>query len=268
MLKKLNEKEERCFTRLMQDELKQFVPEYKGTVEKDGGRYLEMKDLLIDFTSPAIMDVKIGTRTYVGEDDDDEDDDGDDDERSQGQERPRPDLYKKMISIDASEPTDAERTDSSITKFRYMDYRDSISSTKTLGFRIEAIKLLDSSSSKDFKTLKDKDAVKEQFRCFSASSPQLQRRFLQRLHQLRDTLETSAFFRSHEVVGSSLLFAHDSNANLGVWMIDFCNTDPLPAGVEINHCSKWALGSHEDGYLFGVDTIINIFETLVEEAQG
>jgi hypothetical protein len=30
MLKKLNEKEERCFTRLMQDELKQFVPEYKG----------------------------------------------------------------------------------------------------------------------------------------------------------------------------------------------------------------------------------------------
>jgi hypothetical protein len=54
-------------------------------VEKDGGRYLEMKDLLIDFTSPAIMDVKIGTRTYVGEDDDDEDDDGDDDERSQGQ---------------------------------------------------------------------------------------------------------------------------------------------------------------------------------------
>jgi hypothetical protein len=41
-----------------------------------------------------------------------------------------------------------------------------------------------------------------------------------------------------KVVGSSLLFAHDSNANLGVWMIDFCNTDPLPAGVEINHCSK------------------------------
>ena len=259
MLKKLNEKESRCLKLLMEDELKPFVPAFKGVVEKDGAKYVEMKDLLVDFQSPAIMDVKIGTRTYVA-DNDDEDDDDDDVENDDG--RPRPDLYEKMIRIDPKAPNEKERSEKSITKLRYMDYRDSISSTKTLGFRIEAVKSVDGGATKDFKTLKDFDAVVAEFRRFCGATD-LALSFLKRLRHLREVLRTSAFFRSHQVVGSSLLFAHDAAGNLGVWMIDFCNTDPLPAGVEITHLEPFVRRQHhEDGYLIGVDNILRIFEEI------
>jgi 1D-myo-inositol-triphosphate 3-kinase len=50
----------------------------------------------------------------------------------------RKDLYKKMMEIDPDEPTDTERSIEAITKLRYMQFRESKSSTATLGFRIEA----------------------------------------------------------------------------------------------------------------------------------
>ena len=43
MLKKLNSKESRCLELLMKDDLKPFVPEFKGVVDKDGKKYVEMK---------------------------------------------------------------------------------------------------------------------------------------------------------------------------------------------------------------------------------
>jgi len=46
-----------------------------------------------------------------------------------------------MIAIDPSEPTDEERQAEKILKPRYMIWRESLSSTKDLGFRIEAIKV-------------------------------------------------------------------------------------------------------------------------------
>lgn len=46
-----------------------------------------------------------------------------------------------MIAIDQSAPTEQENADRQILKPRYMIWRESISSTENLGFRIEAIKV-------------------------------------------------------------------------------------------------------------------------------
>ncbi|XP_017781542.1 PREDICTED: uncharacterized protein LOC108566252 isoform X2 [Nicrophorus vespilloides] len=255
ILKKLCEKEEKCFKVLMQDVLRPYVPEYKGLVTSDDGEcsYLQLQDLLGDFQSPCVMDCKIGVRTYLEE------------ELAKAKEKPklRKDMYEKMCQIDDTAPTEEEHRLKGVTKPRYMVWRETISSTETLGFRIEGIRRSDGTSSKDFKTTKTKDHVMKAFLDFTKGFPHAIPKYIQRLKAIKATLEASQFFKSHEVIGSSLLFVHDrSNAN--VWLIDFAKTIILPDNVDIDHKSKWKVGNHEDGYLIGVDNIISIFVTIME----
>ncbi|CAH1402999.1 unnamed protein product [Nezara viridula] len=71
ILKKLCPKEQLCFQILMKDILRPYVPEYKGHVTCEDGdgtsMYLQLQDLLGDFTNPCVMDCKIGVRTYLEE---------------------------------------------------------------------------------------------------------------------------------------------------------------------------------------------------------
>ena len=46
------------------------------------------------------------------------------------------DLLKKMMDVDPNEPTPEER-ENGITKLRYMQFRESQSSSRLFGFRIE-----------------------------------------------------------------------------------------------------------------------------------
>jgi hypothetical protein len=74
-----------------------------------------------------------------------------------------------------------------------------------------------------------------------------------------------------QFIGSSLLFIHDEE-RVGVWLIDFGKTVPLPEGVNIDHNSVWEVGNHEDGYKIGVDNLVSLFsalaKTLEEEEAG
>ncbi|XP_021190613.3 inositol-trisphosphate 3-kinase A isoform X2 [Helicoverpa armigera] len=258
ILKKLCQQEEKCFQLLMKDVLRPFVPEYKGQVTcEDGELYLQLQDLLSDFDSPCVMDCKIGVRTYLEE------------ELAKAKEKTklRKDMYEKMIQIDPKAPTDEEHRSKGVTKPRYMIWRETISSTATLGFRIDGVKKADGTSSKDFKTTKTREQIVEAFKDFTSNFSNAAPRYLERLKSIRDTLKESPFFRSHELIGSSLLFVHDKR-RASIWMIDFAKTVPVPENASIDHNSVWKVGNHEDGYLIGLNNLISIFESLIKDDNG
>ncbi|KAG5276730.1 hypothetical protein AALO_G00109080 [Alosa alosa] len=253
ILKKHCECEQRCLDWLMRDVLKPFVPAYHGDVEKDGEKYNQMDDLLAEFDLPCVMDCKMGIRTYLEE------------ELTKARKKPslRSDMYQKMIEVDPTAPTVEENEKKAVTKPRYMQWRETISSTATLGFRIEGIKKEDGTVNRDFKKTKSREQVTEAFHDFVKGNKNILTSYLSRLKAIRDTLETSAFFKTHEVIGSSLLFVHDKREQAKVWMIDFGKTTALPEGQILSHRATWAEGNREDGYLYGLDHLIDILEDMV-----
>lgn len=255
ILKKFDKKEHRSYNILMKDVLGPYVPEYRGEVEKDGECYIQQQDLLCEFEAPYVMDIKMGCRTYLEE------------ELAKAREKPtlRKDMYQKMVDVDPSAPTTEEHSQKGITKPRYMQWRDDISSTTELGFRIEGIRKSDGSQVKNFKKTKDKASVKQCLKQYVEENPTIINKYLKRLKAIRATQEVSSFFKSHEIIGSSLLFVHDKIGQAKIWMIDFGKTVPLPESVTITHRNCWVEGNHEDGYLTGIDSLIDIFEELNSE---
>merc|ERR1711962_964088 len=259
VLKKLCASEECIYKRLMKDEsLREFVPKfYKSIIMDDDDQFIELEDCLSNFNSPSIMDCKIGIRTYLEE------------ELAKAREKPklRKDMYEKMVAVDPEAPTAQEHLLKGVTKPRYMVWRETISSTATLGFRLEGVKKSDGTSSKDFKTTKTKDQVSEAFKNFTSRNSDTVKQYLERLKAIKNALEQSEFFRTHELIGSSLLFVHDAT-KANVWLIDFGKTVPAPNGITIDHKSPWEVGNHEDGYLIGVQNLINIFSDLAVELSA
>nr|XP_056708833.1 inositol-trisphosphate 3-kinase B [Euleptes europaea] len=254
ILKKHCESEQRCLDHLMNDVLRPYVPAYHGDIVKDGERYNQMEDLLAEFDSPCVMDCKMGVRTYLEE------------ELTKARKKPslRKDMYQKMIEVDPEAPTEEEKAQHAVTKPRYMQWRETISSTATLGFRIEGIKKEDGTVNRDFKKTRTKEQVMEAFREFTKGNCNILNSYLNRLKGIHATLETSPFFKCHEVIGSSLLFIHDKKEQAKVWMIDFGKTTPLPEGQTLQHNVPWVEGNREDGYLWGLDNLIGILTELAQ----
>ncbi|XP_067877550.1 inositol-trisphosphate 3-kinase B-like isoform X2 [Heterodontus francisci] len=223
ILKKFSMNESRCLQGLMNDVLKPYVPAYYGVVEKDGEQFIQMEDLLSGLSAPRIMDCKMGTRTYLEE------------ELTKARQKVhiRKDLYQKMFKVDPCAPSEEEHGQGGVTKPRYMQWRETISSTATLGFRIEGIT----------------------------------KGYCNRLRDIKEALLQSQFFRSHEIIGSSLLFIHEKKGGVNIWMIDFGKTMALPEGQTLRHDLPWEEGNREDGYLLGLDNVLDLFsETMARQA--
>ncbi|XP_060790035.1 inositol-trisphosphate 3-kinase A isoform X1 [Neoarius graeffei] len=252
ILKKYAENEKLCFERLSGDVLERFVPTYRGTVEKDGELFLQMSDLLTSFDGPNVMDCKMGVRTYLEE------------ELERAREKPklRRDLYSKMLEVDNEAPTAEEHKQQAVTKLRYMQWRETISSTSTLGFRIEGIKKADGTCRTDFKKTHSREDVTQVFKDFVSGNGKIISSYIRRLDDIRQALKASDFFMKHEVIGSSLLFIHDHTERAEVWLIDFGKTTALPDGQMLDHNKPWHEGNREDGYLWGFDNLLHTLSSL------
>ncbi|XP_073204809.1 inositol-trisphosphate 3-kinase A isoform X1 [Lepidochelys kempii] len=254
ILKRFSDNEKECFELLMKDPLRSCVPAFHGVVERDGEKYIQLDDLLTDFEGPCVMDCKMGIRTYLEE------------ELTKAREKPklRKDMYKKMIEVDPLAPTAEENTQHAVTKPRYMQWRETISSSANLGFRIEGIKRVDGTCNTNFKTTKTREQVFQVFMEFIEGNTTILKKYLRRLHDIHLILESSDFFKRHEVIGSSLLFVHDDSGHANVWLIDFGKTTLLPDGQTLDHRIPWQEGNREDGYLLGLDNLISILDSITE----
>lgn len=253
VLKRLSECERRCLDALMADPLGPYVPAFYGVLELHGERYNHMEDLLHGFSAPAVMDCKMGIRTYLEE------------ELTKAREKPRlrRDMYQKMVAIDPDAPTPTEHAAGAVTKPRYMQWRETISSSASLGFRIEGVKKEDGSVCRDFKKTKTIPQIVKVFEDFVNKDDDIWAGYLQQLEELRSVLEASPFFLSHEVIGSSLLFMHDASGRARVRMIDFGKTSALPEGRRLSHRRRWEEGNREDGYLWGFDKLVELVRGML-----
>ncbi|XP_068194425.1 inositol-trisphosphate 3-kinase A [Antennarius striatus] len=256
ILKKFSENEMQAFEKLRDDSLLPFAPGYCGIVEKDGESYLRMTDLLASFNLPNVMDCKMGVRTYLEE------------ELVRAREKPKPreDLYKKMVEVDSEGPTPEEHSQRGVTKPRYMQWRETMSSTNTMGFRIEGIKHSDGTCRTDFKKTRSKQDVIQVFQTFVGGNVGIIKSYLSRLIKIQTALKMSEFFKRHEVIGSSLLFIHDHTDKAEVWIIDFGKTTALPEGQTLSHNIPWQEGNREDGYLWGLENLIQTLESVSNAA--
>lgn len=239
--------ETQAYQALMNDPAREIAPTFFREIVYKDEFFIEMRDLLYDFHNPCVMDIKMGTRTFL--------------ESEVSNTKARTDLYEKMIKVDASAPTSEEHEAHAVTKLRYMDFRDNMSSSRSLGFRIEALKMAGKEAVTELQTVRSREQVINTMSGFLRRREDTKRQVISRLQHLKNVFTNSAFFQKHEVIGSSILIIYDDE-KAGVWMIDFAKTVPVPEGINITHRKPWNLGNHEEGYLTGIDNLIKVVEEV------
>lgn len=119
--------EVKVYEMLMNEPIAEMVPKFYRDVEYKGDNFIELEDLLYNYKDASIMDIKMGTRTFL--------------ESEVNNCKPRADLYEKMYKLDPSALTPEEHALKGVTKLRYMRFREALSSSSNLGFRIEGFKV-------------------------------------------------------------------------------------------------------------------------------
>lgn len=255
VLKKTTPEEHTALKELAATSLKDYVAKYHGKAHIDGVEYAVMSDLIIDFDADQthIMDVKMGKRTFM--------------ESEVTNKKKRMDLLQKMVKAKPGEATEEEMAEG-ITKQRYQEFREKMSTSAALGFRVDAMGIPEGNGksvpAEKAKKIGSRAEVEDCFRQFLAGRADCWAEMLGRLKELRETLDASEWFAAHELVGSSILFSFDMAKNgkaaCGVWIIDLAHA--LPSETKLSHRADWVEGNHEEGYLTGLDNLISVWEGL------
>lgn len=230
------------------------VPKFYGTLQlNENEQFIELQDLLAGFKDPCVMDIKMGCRTFL--------------ESEVSNKTLRTDLYQKMVAVDSNAPTAEEHEAKAITKLRYMLFRETMSSSHSKGFRIEALRLRGRSPVKDLKTVRTSEQIAHTIEQFVGNRRAVHKELIKRLKSMRNIMEKSNFFQRHEIVGSSIFMIYDDD-KVGVWLIDFAKSRALPVEVQVTHRKEWIPGNREEGLLKGMDELIDSFELVYSRSNS
>jgi len=280
ILKVLDENEHTVYNRLKgayaNDPVHVFIPTFHGVVEErdekgEKCRFIRIDNLLHRFSKPKVMDIKLGTRTFL--------------ESECKKSTLRPDLFKRLSELYPEEITDADREAQAVTKHRFMQARDANSTIHSLGYRVDGIAGFRSKSRKEvadelakFRTLDDTCNAMQTFIEVSSTNDgealepadqiSMAEDILASLEMLRTAAEESAFVKEHEFIGSSILIVADATGQVGVFWIDFAKTLAVDHGCELSHRLPWEMGNHEDGVQFGLDNLVKAWGSIVAELRG
>lgn len=213
------------------------------------------------------MDVKLGMRTHLQAD--------------VQNDKPRADLFQKMLKSFPSDLTSSELKTQMVTKSRYMEVRDASSTTGSLGYRVDGVAGYGNGleiGSKHNSSATD-DAARKAFRDFAYSvrgndghdeirlSPaEVAERVVEQLQNLRSAFEASAFVQQHECIGTSVLITIDAcTGQCNASWIDFAKTRACQK--PLSHRELPTPGNQEEGLLLGVDNLISAWQELAHESH-
>lgn len=265
-----------------------------GPVDEDGdgevdqtadGRWelydVRVHDLVAAMTEPCAMGIVMGTRTLTSLELADE---------SAVAELGQPRLLEALTAIDSAAPTAEEVRAGGVSPRRFLSALDALSSTSSLGFRIDAARTVieagaTSLESKlgplplpegtSFSTLKKEADIIAAFCTFFQCDASIATAALRKVQTLHTALTRSPFFARHVFLRSQLLLIYDDEARtsrIELKMRDFAFSYPLPEGslpegATLTHSAPWegTAESHEDGYLLGIRSLERILGLVCEQ---
>uniref|UniRef100_A0A7S2FPM2 Kinase n=1 Tax=Haptolina brevifila TaxID=156173 RepID=A0A7S2FPM2_9EUKA len=161
-----------------------------------------------------------------------------------------------------------------------LEHLDHMTSTATLGFRIDAartvvngaLEALPLPDDKTLDTLKEEDDIIKALGTFFQHDTNVCKAALMKLESIAGAIERSAFAAKHVLLRSSLLmlFDDDKRDHVELKMINFGFSYALPEGSPpAGHTAAWdgTATSHEDGYLTGARSLVRLMKRLHKDLE-
>jgi hypothetical protein len=173
--------------------------------------------------------------------------------------------------------TAEEKEAGAVPLHRYLEFLDTISTSRTLGFRIDAAKtvvngsldLLPLSEGTTLNTLADEAQTAEAIAIFLQRDAGLAVATLLKLKTLEAALMRSTFFARHVFLRTTMLLVFDDahrSKGVDLKIMNFGSSYALPPSMTVKHTEPWdgTAECHEDGYLTGVRSLLRVVQRVCD----